>query len=41
MPRYKRTANRLKDPSRFQSYHEEEKYEEFIEARKIPEEKGF
>ena len=41
MPRYKKTASRLKDPSRFQSYHAEEKYEEFIEPRKILEEKGF
>ena len=41
MPRYKRTASRLKDPSRFQSYHAEEKYEEFIEPHKILEEKGF
>ena len=38
---YKRTASRLKDPSRFQSYHVEEKYEEFIEPHKILEEKGF
>ncbi|KAH9685728.1 hypothetical protein KPL70_014067 [Citrus sinensis] len=41
MPGYKRTASRLKDPSRFQSYHTEEKYEEFIEPCKILEEKGF
>ena len=41
MPRYKKTASRLKDPSRFQSYHAEEKYEEFIEPRRILEEKGF
>ena len=41
MPRYKRTASQLKNPSRFQSYHAEEKYEEFIEPRKILEEKGF
>ena len=41
MPRYKKIANRLKDPSRFQSYHAEEKYEEFIEPRKILEEKEF
>ena len=41
MPRYKKTTSRLKDPSRFQSYHAEEKYEEFIELRKILEEKGF
>ena len=41
MPRYKRTVSRLKDPLRFQSYHAEEKYEEFIEPRKILEEKGF
>ena len=41
MPRYKKTANRLKDPSRFQSYHAEEKYEEFIEPRRLLEEKGF
>ena len=40
MPRYKRTASRLKDPSCFQSYHAEEKYEEFIEPHKILEEKG-
>ncbi|KAH9762999.1 hypothetical protein KPL70_001024 [Citrus sinensis] len=41
MPRYKRIASRLKDPSRFQSYHAEEKYEEFIELRKILEKKVF
>ena len=41
MPRYKKTASRLKDPSRFQSCHAEEKYEEFIEPRRILEEKGF
>ena len=41
MSRYKKKASRLKDPSRFQSYHAEEKYEEFIEPRKILEEKGF
>ena len=41
MPRYKKIASRLKDPSRFQSYQAEEKYEEFIEPRKILEEKGF
>ena len=41
MPRYKKTASRLKDLSRFQSYHAEEKYEEFIEPRRILEEKGF
>ena len=41
MPRYKKTASRLKDPSRFQSYHTKEKYEEFMESRKILEEKGF
>ncbi|KAH9802442.1 hypothetical protein KPL71_001386 [Citrus sinensis] len=41
MPRYKKTVSRFKDPSRFQSYHAEEKYEEFIESRKILEEKGF
>ena len=41
MPRYKKPASRLKDPSRFQSYHAEEKYEEFIERRKILEEKRF
>lgn len=41
MPRYKKTASRLKDPSRFHSYHAEEKYEEFIEPRRILEEKGF
>ena len=41
MPRYKKIINRLKDPSRFQSYHVEEKYEEFIEPCKILEEKGF
>ena len=41
MPRYKKIANRLKDPSRFQSYHAEEKYEEFIKSHKILEEKGF
>ena len=41
MPRYKKTASRLKDPSRFQSYHAEKKYEEFIEPRRILEEKGF
>ena len=35
------TASRLKDPSQFQSYHTEEKYEEFIEPRNILEEKGF
>ena len=29
MPRYKKTASRLKDPSRFQSSHIEEKYDEF------------
>ena len=38
---YKRTASRLKDPSRFQSYHAKKKYEEFIKPRKILEEKGF
>ena len=41
MPRYKKTASRLKDPSRFQSCHAEEKYEEFIEPHKILEEKWF
>ena len=41
MPRYKNTASRLKDPSRFQSYHAEEKYKEFIEPLRILEEKGF
>ncbi|KAH9801445.1 hypothetical protein KPL71_001039 [Citrus sinensis] len=41
MLRYKKTTSRLKDPSRFQSYHVEEKYEEFIEPRQILEEKGF
>ena len=41
MPRYKKTTSCLKDPSRFQSYHTKEKYEEFIESRKILEEKGF
>ena len=41
MPKYKKTASRLKDPSRFQSSHAEEKYEEFIEPRRILEEKGF
>ena len=41
MPRYKRTASWLNNPSRFQSYHAEKKYEEFIEPRKILEEKGF
>ncbi|KAH9750406.1 hypothetical protein KPL71_013870 [Citrus sinensis] len=41
MPRYKKIAIRLKDPSRFQSYHAEEKYEEFIEPHRILEEKGF
>ena len=41
MPKYKKIANRLKDPSRFQSYHAEEKYEELIEMRRILEEKGF
>ena len=39
MPRYKRIASQCKDPLRFQSYHAEEKYEEFIEPRKIIEEK--
>ena len=41
MPRYKKTGSRLKDPSRFQSYRIEEKYKEFIEPRKILEDKGF
>ena len=41
MPRYKKIANRLKDPSCFQSYHAEEKYKKFIEPRRILEEKGF
>ena len=41
MPRYKKTDSRLKDPSQFQSYHVEEKYEEFIEPCRILEEKGF
>ena len=41
MPRYKKTASHLKDPSCFQSYYAEEKYEEFIKSRKILEEKGF
>ncbi|KAH9763726.1 hypothetical protein KPL70_001262 [Citrus sinensis] len=40
MLRYKKTTSHLKDLSRFQSYHAEEKYEEFIESRKILEEKG-
>ena len=35
MPRYKKTTSQLKDPLRFQSYHAEEKYEEFIKSRKI------
>lgn len=41
MTRYKKTASRLKGPSRFQGYKAEEKNEEFIEPRKILEEKGF
>ena len=41
MPRYKKIAGHLKDPSRFQSSHIEEKYDEFIEPHKILEEKGF
>ncbi|KAH9779814.1 hypothetical protein KPL71_007852 [Citrus sinensis] len=41
IPRYKKTTSRLKDQSRFQSYHAEEKYEEFIEPRWILEEKRF
>ena len=41
MPRYKKIASCLKDLSCFQSYHAEEKYEKFIEPRKILEEKGF
>ena len=41
MSRYKKIVSCLIDPSRFQSYHTEEKYEEFIEPRKILEEKGF
>ena len=41
MPRYKKTASRVKDPSHFQSYHTEEKYEEFKEPHKILEEKWF
>lgn len=34
-------AQRLKDPSRFQAYKAEENFKEFIEPRKILEEKGF
>lgn len=41
MTRYKKTAKRLKDLSRFQGYKPKEKYEEFIEPRKIIKEKGF
>ena len=41
MTRYKKTAARLKDPSCFHSYNADDKFEEFIELRKILEEKGF
>ena len=41
MSRNKKKASRLKDPSQFQSYHAEEKYDEFIKPRRILEEKGF
>ena len=41
MPRYKKTTTRVKDPSRFHSYNADDKFEEFIELRKILEEKGF
>lgn len=40
MPKYKKPISRLKDPSRFQGYHAEEKYKEIIESRKILEKKG-
>lgn len=41
MPKYKKPVSRLKDPSRFQGYHAEEKYKEIIESCKILEKKGF
>lgn len=41
MPKYKIIAQRLKDPSRFQSYKAEEKFKEFIKPQKLLEEKGF
>lgn len=41
MPRYKKKASRLKILSRFQGYKAEETLEEFIELRKILDEKGF
>ena len=41
MLRYKKTIARLKNPSRFHSYKIEDKFQEFIEPRKILEEKGF
>lgn len=41
MTRNKKIASRLKDPSRFQGYKAKEKFEEFIETKKILEEKGF
>ena len=41
MTRYKKTAARLKDPSRFHSYKAEDKFEEFIEPKKILEENDF
>lgn len=41
MTRYKKTAARLKNPSRFQSYKVKDNFEEFIKPRKILEEKGF
>ena len=41
MTRYKKMASRLKNPSCFQGYKVEEKFEEFIEPQKILEEKGF
>lgn len=41
MPKYNIIAQRLKDPSYFQGYNAEGKFEELIEPRKILEEKGF
>ena len=41
MMRYKKTIAQLKDLSRFHSYKVDDKFEKFIEPRKILEEKGF
>lgn len=39
--RYKKTTARLKNPSRFQSYKDKDRFEEFLEPINILKEKGF